>query len=364
MTRPTEAQINLGAVVENYRLAQSIYPDGQCLAVVKANAYGHGAIAVAKALDAIAPAFGVACMEEADELRSAGIEAPILLLEGLNNTEELLLAAEKNYWVIVDSLQQLTILISSDIPKPMQVWVKIDTGMHRLGLPLNEVANTVDQLNRSSNVQDNIVLMTHLACADEPDNTLNSLQLERFSSVAKDFELNSSIANSAALMALPASRGNWNRAGYMLYGSSPLSSLSSSKNDYAAKLKTVMTLKSEIIALRDVVKGDSVGYGGNWVADRNSRIATIAIGYGDGYPRGAQNGTPVLVNGQRARLAGRVSMDMITVDVTDITGVKIGDEAVLWGNDLTINEVAQCAGTIGYELMTRMPSRTRRVYES
>jgi alanine racemase len=357
MARPTKALIDLNALKHNYRIAQSLSEGGQCLAVIKANAYGHGAIEIAKALAPLAPAFGVACIEEADELRRSGITTPILLLEGAFSMDEIAVAAEKNYWLMVTTDKQAADIINAELYQQVHVWLKVDTGMHRLGVLAKDVNRMHKALKASKNVAEEVVIATHLVCADEADDPLTLRQITEIKSVCGALNESCSIANSAALLAWPAAKAEWNRPGYMLYGNSPLLFT----NQAASQLIHVMTLRSAVIALRDVAIGETVGYGAAWRAERPSRIATVAIGYGDGYPRHATNGTPVLVGGQRAKLAGRVSMDMITVDVTDLT-VAIGDEVILWGQALSANEVASWAGTIGYELLTRMPLRTPRVF--
>ncbi len=358
MARPTTALIDLEALKYNFQLAQALSPEGECVAIVKANAYGHGAIPVAKALESIAPAFGVACSEEADELRRAGISKPILLLEGNFNEDEVAHAAENNYWLMLGNRQQVDQVVNTALPQPVMVWLKVDSGMHRLGINPDDVSAIFQQLQASDNVLDGIVLATHLACGDELESTFTDQQLSVFMDAVKGIDAPLSISNSSGLLAWPETRKQWNRPGYMLYGNAPFSE----PHEQGDKLRHVMTLSSAIIALRDVVAGESVGYAAGWTAERPTKIATVAVGYGDGYPRQAPNGTPIVVNGQRVPLVGRVSMDMITVDVTDLSEVAIGDEVVLWGQELTANEVAEWAGTIGYEVLTRMPLRVPRIY--
>ena len=361
MARPAKALIDLAALRHNYRLAQSLSGGGQAMPIIKANAYGHGAVVVAKALEPQAPAFGVACIEEALELRESGITKPILLLQGAFSDEEVFSAQKHKFWLMVGSKRQADSITWAELPEPVKVWLKIDTGMSRLGVLPHKFDAIYQQLKASDNVQPGIVLTTHFACADELDNKATTEQIELFEAVTTGIDEPRSLANSAGLLAWEASRGDWNRPGFMLYGNSPIVEQYSHPEDN--ELRPVMTLRSQIIALRKIEAGQAVGYSGSWRAERNSRIATVTIGYGDGYPRHAPSGTPVLVNGQRAPLVGRVSMDMITVDVTDLNDVEVGDEVILWGNDLSVNEVAECAGTIGYELLTRMPPRTPRIYK-
>jgi alanine racemase len=361
MSRPTRAVIDLNALRHNFQLAQSLAPSSQTMPMVKANAYGHGAVEVAKALADSAPAFGVACIEEALELRAAGIKQPILLLEGIFEKSELTLAARHNFWLMVENHPQKQAIIDADLPHPLTLWLGLDSGMHRLGFQPVDIAEVYQALQNSRNVSDKIVVASHFACADDLASDRTAQQVAVFEKTLLDAGLDSSLkslANSAAVLGWPQTRRDWQRPGYMLYGASPFSE----PQPNADQLKPVMCFESAIISLRTVPAGDSVGYTASWTAERDSVIATVSVGYGDGYPRHAPNGTPVLINGMPCPLAGRVSMDMITVDVTDLTTPSIGDKVVLWGADLPVNEVADHCGTIGYELLTRMPARVPRIY--
>ena len=357
MSRPTRAVIDLQALRHNYQLAQSLAPESKTIPMVKANAYGHGAVKVSQALADIAPAFGVACIEEALELRDAGIKQPILLLEGAFDAAELKLAATKGFWVMVENHQQKEAIINADLALPLTVWLGVDTGMHRLGFQPEDIAEVYKTLNSSRNISQPIVFTSHFACADDLNNKATLKQIDAFKACAPVTALQS-LANSAAILAWPKAQREWQRPGYMLYGNSPFAV----PQENADQLKPVMSFESAVISLRTIAAGESVGYTANWTAERDSTIATVTVGYGDGYPRNATNGTPVLINGVRCPLVGRVSMDMITVDVTDLREVAIGDKALLWGPELPVNEVASHCDTIGYELLTRMPGRVPRVY--
>lgn len=357
MSRPTRAVIDLQALRHNYQLAQSLAPDSKTIPMVKANAYGHGAVKVSQAIADIAPAFGVACIEEALELRDAGIKQPILLLEGAFDAAELTLAATKGFWVMVENHQQKQAIISADLALPLSVWLGVDTGMHRLGFQPEDIAEIYKTLNSSRNIRQPIVVTSHFACADDLDSDATLKQIDTFKACAPAAALQS-LANSAAILAWPKAQREWQRPGYMLYGNSPFAV----PQENADQLKPVMSFESAVISLRTIAAGETVGYTANWTAERDSTIATITVGYGDGYPRNATNGTPVLINGVRCPLVGRVSMDMITVDVTALREVAIGDKAVLWGPALPVNEVASYCDTIGYELLTRMPGRVPRIY--
>ncbi len=353
MARPSQIHIDLAALVANYRLACSLAPKSKTMAIIKANAYGHGAISCAQALRNDAPVFGVASIEEALQLRQAGIKQPILLLEGCFTADELPLIAQQQLWLMVENSRQVDMICTADCAVPLQTWIKIDTGMHRLGLSPAQVPRLFQRLLQSGNVASSITFATHFARADETDNDFTQRQIRCFQQAIKAFNCPTSLANSAAILAWPEAHADWNRAGFMLYGVSPLNHVTKA----CLQLQPVMELTSKIISLRQVESGDGVGYGQQWIASRPSTIATIAIGYGDGYPRNAPDETPVLIRGQRANLAGRVSMDMITVDVSHISTVAIGDPVILWGKQLSVNEVAKACGTIGYELLTRITSR-------
>jgi len=358
MARPTRISISLEAIRHNYALAVRQAPLSKSIAVVKADAYGHGAVVISKLLEPQAPAFAVACIEEAIALREAGIKKPILLLEGIFSADEVNLASMYNFWLMVGSQQQADAVISAKIPKPVVVWIKVDTGMHRLGISPVDVKKVYVNLADSANVNSEIVIATHFACSNERDSHFTHEQINRFQRAIAGLHAPVSMANSAAILGWEKARADWNRPGYMLYGNSPFS------DSYEAcdSLRPAMTFQSAVISIREIEAGESVGYGLQWQADRTTKVATVAVGYGDGYPRNAANGTPVLVNGQRAPLIGCVSMDMITIDVTDLAEVNIGDEVILWGKQLSVNEIAKSMGASGYELLTRMPRRAPRIY--
>ncbi|NQX87598.1 MAG: alanine racemase [Halioglobus sp.] len=355
MGRPSQAIIDLAALRHNVNVAKQLAPRSRMVAVVKANAYGHGAVTIGQALQPLVDALAVSCIEEASELRYAGITAPILLLQGVGEPTDLITAAELGLWVTVASEQQLGWLEKARLPTAVRCWLKVNTGMNRLGVSADSAYLCLQRLLNCRNVVADVVTYTHLAAAEDLQSKQTERQLAAFD--ALNCSTQRSAANSAALIAWPAAHYDWVRPGYMLYGNSPMSE----DRPSSPQLQPVMTLSSSVIAVRNVETGESVGYGSAWIAKRPSQIATVTIGYGDGYPRHAVNGTPVLVNGQRAALAGRVSMDMIMVDVTDLNPVRTGDEVMLWGPGLPVAEVARNAGTVGYELMARMPARTPRV---
>ncbi|MBU3005237.1 alanine racemase [Paraglaciecola arctica] len=361
MSRPARIIIDLAAIQANCRFAQTLAPSSKTVAVVKADAYGHGSVEVTKALESQVDMFAVSCLEEALVLRENGLIKPILLLEGCFDKKELNVAYDNHCELVLHSHLQLTHLLNATLVAPINVWLKIDTGMHRLGISTQDVESTYEKLKASEKVK-NILLMTHFAYADDLSGNYTARQIRQFEQCIQPIitkaeqKVALSMANSAGLLAWQQARLDWNRPGIMLYGVSPFDV----PQAQADQLIPAMTFESQVIALREVSAGESVGYGCTWKAQRASVIATIAVGYGDGYPRTALSGTPVLINHQRAPLAGRVSMDLISVDVTELTNVQIGDTAQLWGKALSANEVASWAGTSGYELVTRMPRRITR----
>ncbi|MBU3023974.1 alanine racemase [Aestuariibacter sp. A3R04] len=353
MSRQTQAIIDADALVHNFTLLSGMASGGNTMAVIKADAYGHGAVAVARILKPYCQGFAVAITEEAITLREAGIEGPIVILEGPHQQAELELASDMHFIPVVHQHQQLAWLNACAQAKRPKVWFKIDSGMHRLGFSLQEIGPVVKQY--TTLFREKPVLITHLACADETDNHFTAQQIHDFENVIRETQCAASIANSPAVVGWPQSHGDWNRVGIAMYGAQPLSK----KN--TPLLQPVMTLQASIIAIRHLKQGDTVGYGQQWKAKRPSVIATVGIGYADGYPRHCPNGTPVYINGYQGKLAGRVSMDMISVDITDIPLPAIGDTVELWGKHLLVDDVARCAGTISYELLARISPRVPRL---
>ena len=354
MSRATGAVINLTALRHNLRRVRALAPRSRIIAMVKANAYGHGLAVAARALSE-ADAFGVASLDEALAIRRAGLAHPIVLLEGVFVAAELEDAARNACELVVHDQHQLTLLETSRLDKALGVWLKLDTGMHRLGFSPSEVPDAWRRLNVARAVRGPVRLMTHLARADEPGNAHTRKQLAIFAEVTASLQAEHSIANSAALLAWPESQADWVRPGILLYGVSPFAN----RNGADEGLIPAMTMRTTLIAVKDVPRGDMVGYGGNWVAPVDTRIGIAAIGYGDGYPRHAPNGTPVLVNGVRVPLVGRVAMDMIAVDLGKTSRAAVGDPVVLWGAELPVEEIARAAGTIPYELLCGVTQRVK-----
>ena len=357
--RPLVATIDLSAIRHNYAVAKRCAPGRQAFAVVKANAYGHGLGEVVTALSEQADGFAVASLEEATEVRALHGEARILLLEGCFAEEEYPLAAQLGLDLLLHSEQQVAQLLGASLSRPLNIWLKLDSGMHRLGLDEAALRACHGRLQGAAQVGE-INLLSHFACADERGHELTEQQLEAFLDLLDLDFAQRSLANSAAILTIPAAHMDWLRPGIMLYGATPFVELSAAE----LGLEPAMTLSAQLIAIRQVAVDDSVGYGAAWRAERPSRIGTVSCGYADGYPRHAPSGTPLLVRGQRVPLVGRVSMDMLTVDLTDLPGAQVGDEVQLWGAQLPVDEVARAAGTIGYELLTKVTRRVPRRYRN
>ena len=354
MSRATGALISLPALHHNLRRARALAPHSRIIAMVKANAYGHGLAVAARALSG-ADAFGVASLDEALVIRQEGLAHPIVLLEGVFSASELEEAARCGCELVVHDERQLALLEASGLDHALGVWLKLDTGMHRLGFAPDETRAAWERLHAAAAVRGPVRLMTHLARADEPGNADTRRQLQIFAEATAGLRAERSLANSAALLAWPESHADWVRPGILLYGVSPFAGQRGADHD----LMPVMTLRTELIAVKTVARGDSVGYGGNWTADRDTRIGIAAIGYGDGYPRHAPNGTPALVNRTRAPIIGRVSMDMIAVDLCAQPNARVGDAVVLWGPELPVEEIARAAGTVPYELLCGITQRVK-----
>ena len=348
MSRPTTARVRLDALRHNYLQAKALHGE-RALAVVKANAYGHGAVQCAKALETVADGFAVAAIEEALALRTAGINGPILLLEGFFEASELAEIVDQDLWTVVHHPWQLEALLASKLDKPITVWLKMDSGMHRVGFDPAMFRQAYEQLSASPNVRQ-IVLMSHFARADEPNAAHPKQQMEIFRATTEGIEAPVSLSNSAGILGWPSTHVNWGRPGIILYGVNPFDGLEASQ-EVTGDLRPVMQLESAVIAVRSIAPGEPVGYGGAFVADRPTRVGVVACGYADGYPRIAPTGTPVAVDGQLTRLIGRVSMDMLTVDLTDLPAAGLGSRVELWGDTVPVSRVAGLAGTIAYEIL-------------
>ena len=349
--RPLKAYINLSALTFNLQLVKKIAKNSKVMAVLKANAYGHG---LEESVKAIKSADGIAILtiDEAIKIRKAGFENTILLLEGLFTGEDIYEAEKLNLNLVLHNDLQIEYLEQVTLKTPINVHLKINTGMNRLGFPPDQVDYLIENLNANPNVS-GITLMTHFATADEKEGI--EKQLNCFNQVTNNYNLSSSVANSAALCKFPEARLDWVRPGIMLYGASPFEDISAKKLD----VKPVMSLVSKIIAIQDIKKGQSVGYGDNFIAKEDMRIGIVACGYGDGYPRHAKTGTPIFVHQKITTTIGRVSMDMLYVDLSKNAEAKIGSKVEMWGNHISVDEVAKNSDTVGYELLCNISASTR-----
>ncbi len=365
MSRNTQVSIHLDAIKSNFNVAQNLAPQSKNIAVIKANAYGHGMLKVAQTLEDIVPAFAVAIFDEAVTLREAGIQKPILILQGVHSCEELEYAIQHNFWLMVHNQSQLEILLKYPIVGDLKIWLKLDSGMHRLGFDSVQFQFAFSQLSYKNpkTIQQNLVLCSHFCAASNSETDSVDSQLKLFNQTISNLDNHSkfekSLANSAAIMGFESSHVEWNRPGIMLYGVSPFDHPHSKDN----LLKPTMTFTSEVIGLRKVAAGEGVGYNHQWIAEKAETIATVSVGYADGYPFAAKSGTAVIVAGQKAELVGRVSMDMISINVSKCNHVNIGDKVELWGQNLAAATIAKSANTIGYELFTGVSARVPRIYK-
>jgi alanine racemase len=324
------------------------------MAVVKANAYGHGLAVAVQALSG-ADAYAVAGLEEAQAIRRAGLAHPIVLLEGVFGPAELEEAARWSCELVVHDAYQLELIEASTLKSELAVWLKVDTGMNRLGFHPSAVADAWQRLNKARAVKKPLRLMTHFASADETSNPKTALQLDAFAAATAGIQAERSIANSAGILAWPHSHADWVRPGSMLYGASPFANRCGADEG----LQPAMTMGTALIAVKGLKKGETVGYGGAFVAPTDMRLGIAAIGYGDGYPRHAPTGTPMLVKGVRVPIVGRVAMDMIALDLSSLPGAAVGDPVVAWGPELPVEEIARAAGTIPLELLCGVTQRVK-----
>ncbi len=354
MSSYPRARIDLSALTHNLAQVRHHAPHSRIWAVVKANAYGHGMVRVAQALTA-ADGLAVARIDEALHLRTHGITLPILVLEGCADHEALAAALAARLTLGLHGAAQIERLAAQihQASFPVAVWLKVDTGMHRLGVALSDVPALIERLRALAPKVQLEGLMTHLANADCPDDPRNAQQCQTLQQLAAAFGLALNIGNSGGILALNAARTEWVRPGIMLYGGSPFDHCSA----HELGLRPVMTLESRLIARHHFERGAAIGYGGTYRCPESMPVGVVAIGYGDGYPRHAPTGTPVLIHGQRVPLIGRVSMDMISVDLRLAPQAQPGDRVVLWGQGLPVEDIAALVGTINYELLCRLSPR-------
>ncbi|HEY0685397.1 MAG TPA: alanine racemase [Steroidobacter sp.] len=352
MTRPTRVRIDVAAVRANYLYARGVH-GGRALAVVKADAYGHGSVACARALASVVDGFAVAFLDEARTLREGGVRNPILVLEGVFNVGEMKLAQQLDVWLVVHHDEQIRLLQEAPTTARFNVWLKIDTGMSRAGFKSADAVRAHERLLSTGKVS-SITLMTHFARADEPGEPMTAHQIELFDRATATLEGERSLSNSAGLLTSPAARRDWARPGLMLYGAT-------THGVDVPELQPAMTFESSVFAIRTLEAGESLGYGATFVASKRTRVGLVCAGYADGYPQTAINGTPVAVDGRATTLIGRVSMDMLTVDLTSLPEAGLGSTVELWGRNIPVAAVGRASGRSPYELLCSV-RRAPRVY--
>lgn len=355
MSRAALAILSTENLLHNLDVIKNHAPNSHVIAMIKANGYGHGLRSTALRLEKYVYSFGVASIDEAIALRKVNIKIPITLMEGVFEPNELLVAACENFHVVFHEQTQLQWLKTSSLPCPLTAWLKIDTGMGRLGFTPSYAHHAYAELVSHPHLKKPIGIMSHFACADDIAHPLNQQQIKNFVQFIENKAGIKSFCNSAAIFSFKDHHYDVVRPGLALYGVSPMPNISAAD----LNLKPVMTLQTRLMAVRHVERHSTLGYGARFLCSDAMRIGVIAMGYGDGYPRTARDGTPILVNGVRCPLVGRVSMDMITVDVTNCPDVKVDDPVVLWGNGLPIEEVSQYTEQCPYDMLTAVQSRVR-----
>jgi alanine racemase len=355
MSRSTIAILSTENLLDNLRVIQSQAPASKIIALVKANGYGHGIRSVSSRLDKHVFSLGVASSDEAVALRKVGVQCPITLMEGIFEPDELLIASCEKFHVVFHDWWQIEALKKLSLPLPLTAWLKVDTGMGRLGFNPSETLKAYQALLESQQIEKPIGIMSHLACAEEINHPLNHQQIQSFKNLIGDIPGPKSLCNSASLFNFPDTHYDVVRPGISLYGVSPLKEKSAAE----LGLKPVMTLQTRLIAVRAIAKGASIGYGSQFTCPKDMRVGVIAIGYGDGYPRTIKEGAPILVNNNRCRIVGRISMDMTTIDLENSPDAKTGDPVILWGNNLPIEEVAIYTSHSPYDMLCAVQSRVK-----
>ncbi|MDO3723035.1 alanine racemase [Marinobacter sp. chi1] len=358
MPRSTVARIHLDSLRYNYQLASERAGSAQAMAVIKADGYGHGIVQVASALADLAPKFAVASLQEAQAIRSAGHTQPVVLLQGPHEFGDIERCAEQGFEPVLHSEQQLGWVEKSVSRGPF--WLKVNSGMNRLGYAPRGLADVMGRLEAIGANKSLLGFVTHFACADDESSSMTAQQTASFVDATAPWpDYMRSVGNSGAHFIPGQPLFDWSRPGIMLYGSSPMAA----RTGPELGLKPVMTLEAPLISTRTLCKGESVGYGAGFIADRDMRMGMVSIGYGDGYPRHAGTDTPAAIRGQKIRLIGRVSMDMLAVDLSGAPDAAEGDTVELWGPNVSVDDVARCAETIAYELLTGITARVPRLYQ-
>lgn len=355
MSRPTKLVIEPRALLHNLAQVRHLAPGKKIFAMVKANAYGCGLTIVGPLLEGQVDAFGVACIEEALALRKLGCRTPCVLFQGVFSPDEFKMAVQNHFECVIHQPHQIQWLLNTRLDVPIKLWVKVNTGMNRLGFKPQELQEVMNALQTCSWVDKNMGLITHLACASEPEQIENYQQISLFEAISVSGFNQRSIANSAAIISLPQAHADVVRPGIMLYGVSPISN----KTSRDLGLLPVMRFVSAISAIHHIPPLAQVGYNGTWRSEKPSLVGIIPAGYGDGYPRHIAANTPVWVKGKEVPIIGRVSMDMLAVDLTNHPDVKPGDSVELWGSHILVERIAKAADTTGYELLCQITERVR-----
>jgi alanine racemase len=354
----TENLLNNITVLRKYLAAAGVQnnkPPAKIIAMVKANAYGHGIRSVSTRLDGHVEILGVASIDEALALRDAGVRCQIMLVEGVFEPNELLLASTEGFHAVFHEHTQVQWLKSITLPRPLNAWLKVNTGMGRLGFPPQECLKVYEEVVGTRKVKTPLRILSHFACADNKEHPLNLQQMHAFDQIVSNTDTEYSFCNSAAILHFPHQHHDFVRPGLALYGVHPCAGKLASE----IGLKPVMTLQSSIIAIHHFAKGQSIGYGAEYICARDMVVGIIAFGYGDGYPVSARSGTPVLIKGQRCEVVGRVSMDMMTVDLSQCPGAVTGDQVILWGEGLPIEEIANYTAGITWSTLTGVQHRVK-----
>lgn len=359
MSRTAVAILSTENLLHNLKVIKGQAPQSKVIAMVKANAYGHGLRSVSTRLEKHVDMLGVASIDEALALRKVGIQIPIILAEGVFEPNELLVASTEGFHVVFHEEVQLQWLANLSCPLPIQAWLKIDSGMGRLGFGMDTAFKYFDQLSKSPQIARPIRIMSHFACADDPNNPLNQQQIGTFKQFIQKISSQTpseySLCNSAGVFQYPDCHYHFIRPGIALYGASPVSGKSASE----LSLKPVMTLQTSLISIKTMKKGSPVGYGARFICPQDLPVGIIAFGYGDGYPRTTRDGAPILVNNTKCKLVGRVSMDMTAVDLSACPTAKVGDPVILWGSGLPIEDVAEFTDNVSYDLLTGVQNRVK-----
>lgn len=355
MARLAIATLSTENLLHNLEVVRKKAPNSKIIAMIKANGYGHGLRSTALRLDGKVYSLGVASVDEALALRKVNVKLPITLMSGAFEADDLFVASCQNFHLVFHEKTQIEWLNNIKLPNPITIWLKIDTGMNRLGFKLEEAIDAYNILSKHPQIIHPIGIMSHLACSDDPNNILNKMQIDNFKEFSKDLPGPKSLANSGAIFSFPDSLYDVVRPGIAIYGISPFKD----KTAQDLGLKPVMTLQTRLVSLSNVKKGDNIGYGARFTCPEDMKIGVIAMGYGDGYPRTARDGTPVLVNNKACQLVGRVSMDMATIDLRNCPDAKVGDPVILWGDGLPIEEVAKYTDNIPYDIVCSVQQRVK-----